>query len=247
MVFYHCGFNIFLILVTAHLTADFVLQTDGLVKWKRRNSGLLVHALIHAGVSWLFLWQWQACGLIALVFAVHFLLDRVKTALVGKHHNQVWFFLGDQAAHILSLWGILELNGRLLFFPVSPCGNLKLAIFLLLALFLLTTCFAGHVIGFITRDIISKNHLKIDGLENGGKLIGNLERALIFFLVLFNMPEVIGLIAAAKSILRFGEIKQNWKTAEYVLIGTLISFLTALVLGYLARAAVIRLMPALLR
>jgi len=49
------------------------------------------------------------------------------------------------------------------------------------------------------------------------------------------MPSVIGLIATAKSILRFGEIKNNWKVAEYILIGTLLSFLIALVLGYIAK------------
>lgn len=64
------------------------------------------------------------------------------------------------------------------------------------------------------------------GLKNGGKLIGQLERAVIFILFVAGMKTAIGFLIAAKSILRFGEIKnsQQRMEAEYIIIGTMMSF-----------------------
>ena len=79
------------------------------------------------------------------------------------------------------------------------------------------------------------------GLENGGKYIGLLERGLIMMLVLMGETAGVGFLIAAKSILRFNEIKGDdpRKKSEYSIIGPLMSFgwgllianLTKLVLG----------------
>ena len=75
------------------------------------------------------------------------------------------------------------------------------------------------------------------GFENGGVVIGQLERGLIFLLVLVNQPSAIGFLIAAKSVFRFGEIKEksNRMEAEYILIGTLVSFLYGLIFSFLTR------------
>ena len=57
-------------------------------------------------------------------------------------------------------------------------------------------------------------------LPNAGKLIGITERLLTLSLILLGQYESVGLIIAAKSILRFNATQKN----EYVLIGTLLSF-----------------------
>jgi len=230
-------YNIFIILVTAHLISDFVLQNNWLVEKKKNEFGVFLHALIHALVTWLLFWQWGIGAILLAVLFMHFILDQQKHKLLSKYGDNIWIFLGDQFFHVLSLGVIAVLNSILpsLFSQPSNCGNIRIFSFVLIDLFIIATYFSGYIIGFITKDIVDKNKLKIEGLEGGGKLIGNLERALIFFLVVFNMPSVIGLIATAKSILRFGEIKNNWKVAEYILIGTLLSFLIALVLGYIAK------------
>jgi hypothetical protein len=68
------------------------------------------------------------------------------------------------------------------------------------------------------------------GLENGGKLIGQLERTLILLFILSAQPAGVGFLIAAKSILRFGELKDNdaRMEAEYIIIGTMLSFTWAL-------------------
>lgn len=72
------------------------------------------------------------------------------------------------------------------------------------------------------------------GLPDAGKVIGQLERTLILFLVIAGVPSGIGFLIAAKSILRFGEVKEpgNREMAEYVLIGTLASFTFAVPVAY---------------
>ena len=53
---------------------------------------------------------------------------------------------------------------------------------------------------------------------------------LIFLFIFIGQPAGIGFLVAAKSILRFEEARQQ-KLAEYVLIGTLLSFSLAVALA----------------
>lgn len=66
------------------------------------------------------------------------------------------------------------------------------------------------------------------------------ERVLVLTLVLLDQLTAIGFLLAAKSVLRFGELRgaQDRKLTEYVLMGTLLSVSTAMVLGLLIRLAV---------
>ena len=75
------------------------------------------------------------------------------------------------------------------------------------------------------------------GLPNGGRMIGRLERLLIYLFVLIDAPTAIGFLVTAKSILRFGEVKdkESHRLAEYIIIGTLMSFGFAIVSAYLVR------------
>ncbi len=71
------------------------------------------------------------------------------------------------------------------------------------------------------------------GLPHGGKVIGWLERFLTLSFVLAGSPAAIGLVLAAKGIIRFGEIREarDQRVAEYVLIGTMLSLSWALAVG----------------
>jgi hypothetical protein len=56
-------------------------------------------------------------------------------------------------------------------------------------------------------------------------------------LLLIGQPNGIGLLMAAKSVLRFGEIKDpnQRKVAEYIIIGTFLSFGWALLISVLTQ------------
>ena len=64
---------------------------------------------------------------------------------------------------------------------------------------------------------------------NAGSLIGDIERWLILAFVIMQRYEALGLLIAAKSIIRFGD-KETAKT-EYVLAGTLMSIFIAVMAG----------------
>ncbi len=83
------------------------------------------------------------------------------------------------------------------------------------------------------------NSLKpVTGLKDGGRIIGYLERLLIFIFIVNGQFAGVGFLVAAKSIFRFGELKdsENRKQAEYIIIGTFASFLLAIVVSLTTQA-----------
>ena len=92
--------------------------------------------------------------------------------------------------------------------------------------FLLCTKPANIIIKFLFRTfsietpVDSPDNDEEKSLPNAGKLIGITERLLALALILLGQYEAVGLIIAAKSILRFNATQKS----EYVLVGTLLSF-----------------------
>ncbi len=108
---------------------------------------------------------------------------------------------------------------------------------LLTALILLTkptSIIIKNIISIWTpENKLSKND---DSLQNAGNYIGILERLFVFYFVISGHLEAVGFLLAAKSIFRFGDLKEakDRKLTEYVLIGTLLSFGIAFLVGLLA-------------
>ena len=70
----------------------------------------------------------------------------------------------------------------------------------------------------------------------GGRLIGPLERLIVFLLTLAGAYPVLAAILAAKGIVRFPEISKDGETgarAEYFLVGSLVSWVIALGAAFL--------------
>ncbi len=93
-------------LLTAHLLADFPLQTDVIYLMKRRGGwGTLLHAGIHTAMTALLVVQpWRWLPLLLVIGLSHFLVDSLKNRL--RFRRESLAFLSDQAAHILILAGI---------------------------------------------------------------------------------------------------------------------------------------------
>jgi hypothetical protein len=68
-------------------------------------------------------------------------------------------------------------------------------------------------------------------LANSGKWIGTAERIIIFIFVLNNQFSAIGLLVAAKGIIRFNEKDRQEIKTEYLVIGTLMSVGLAIITG----------------
>ena len=85
---------------------------------------------------------------------------------------------------------------------------------------------------------------KLGGMEKAGKLIGNLERAIIVLLVFNGAYSALGFVFAAKSIARFKKLSER-EAAEYYLVGTLASVAWAILIGEATNYAVARFMSVL--
>ncbi len=72
-------------------------------------------------------------------------------------------------------------------------------------------------------------------LPKAGEWIGYLERILILTFVLTNNVDAVGFLLAAKSVFRFGEMKESKdvKITEYILLGTFSSFTIAILTGFI--------------
>jgi hypothetical protein len=95
------------------------------------------------------------------------------------------------------------------------------------------------IAGQFMQWILSKWFLGLDlsgGLKGAGKRIGYLERALILTFILINFPIGVGFLITAKSILRISgprtsKDSNERELSEYILAGTLLSFLLAIVIS----------------
>ncbi len=213
------------VLIAAYLLGDFLLQPDWLVRRKERLAFMFLHGLIHAALIYGLYQAWSCWSMPLAVFVVHVAIDIVKQKYAGDTAKA---FAWDQGVHFVSLLSIGWIfvgKGWM-----SPFSGIGYALIVGFAGFIATVMGAGYFVGKIACKIKEQNKLEIDGLVNGGALIGNLERALIFLLIFINVPAGIGFLVAAKSIFRFEEAKKQ-KLAEYVLIGTLLSFSLAIAIS----------------
>ncbi len=229
-------------LVLAHVLADFALQTDGMVRNKRKPQVLLAHIAIVAAASWAALGFAPAWTLLALIAVSHLAIDAMK---LNWGNDGFRAFALDQAAHL----GFIGIGTAL--FPgayasglwaapaIAPLPGIdRLPEAMALVAGLVATVWAG---GYAVAALMTNVQMpaKPESLPRGGRLIGQLERLLILILVLAGEAGGIGFLIAAKSILRFNELagEADRHVSEYVIIGTLASFAWALATGYATLAA----------
>ncbi len=126
-----------------------------------------------------------------------------------------------------------------LFKNINPAVNLNTAglnILIIISglLFLLNESnFLIRLIFEVTGKVpVKKESKEPDKSElNAGRIIGMLERLIIFFFVTIGQFAAVGFVIAAKSIVRYKELEDR-NFAEYVLIGTLLSSLIAILAGF---------------
>lgn len=224
-------------LVAAHLLGDFVIQTKKEVENKRNIWILFRHTGLIALASWLLCGLWSIWLIPVVIFISHTLIDLIKSRL--KNNGVVPFVL-DQLAHVI----IIVLLARIIVAVTDPSTGYWIKIFgpvylktlALLSGVILITRVGGFLIGFLLDPIEKElcNSLQqhpdtppvFSGLKNGAMLIGQLERALILLFYMTGEAGGIGFLMAAKSILRVSEVRSRLDkmTAEYIIIGTLMSF-----------------------
>lgn len=229
----------FVALLLAHVLADFIFQTKWMVENKRNPLVLALHGGIVVITTIATTGQWAAWPIYVLGLA-HVIIDAIKTY---SNRDGLVGFLADQVAHLITL--ILTAAYVPTLWTTGPWVDLPV---IGTGLPALMTLIAGAVLSihagsFAIAKLMAQHDLPAPepseapngaqddqqasdatGLPGGGATIGTLERTLIFLLVLAGEMGAIGLLVAAKSILRFGTIANDRRATEYVIIGTLFSF-----------------------
>jgi len=223
--------NLLILQFIAHLITDFYCQNDKICQRKRergfKTGYLYAHALLTFLMAWLFSYS-IGFVLFALIIGVaHLLIDGIKSSL----KNWKYVFFGDQLSHGIILVAVVWFYNQQVGISLPAwLSNTRYLLLISGALFCLkpTNVLITNVLK--TFEIKSTDTSGETGeLEKAGRLIGNLERILALVFVLLNQYPAIGFLIAAKAILRFKDT--STAKTEYVLIGTLLSFGVAILIG----------------
>ncbi len=222
-------------LLLAHLVGDFLLQPKSWVYdkelFKAKSFKLYVHIVIHGLLVLLVFWDLQYWFLALSITVVHGIIDAIKLYAQRDSNRPLWFLI-DQGLHLLSIFGLWvvffepEINLH------AVLENPNVWIYFVAILFITV------VSGIVMKELMSSWSSGLydddeESLNNAGKYIGMLERIFVFIFVITGNWEGIGFLLAAKSVFRFGDLKESKdrKLTEYILIGTLLSFGIAIATG----------------
>lgn len=214
-------------LLLAHLIGDFLLQPGHWVTHKNKHTLTSKYLYIHVAIHLLLLLiatKFESRYLIAVIIITvsHYCIDALKLHFQKKKTAKFWFF-ADQLAHLAVLIAVVYY-----FFPFEISIDAFYAP-QLLAFFttlLLATYVSAIILKFVMKRWSVGKGKETNSINDAGKYIGILERLFIFFFVVIDFWEGIGFLLAAKSIFRFGDLKESKdiRLTEYILIGTLLSF-----------------------
>lgn len=221
-------------LLIAHIIGDFVLQPNNWVKdkniKKHKSKFLYFHGLVHLiALVILMKFNWSYWPYILFIVISHIIIDLIKLNLIKKVNNRTLFYL-DQILHIIIISIVVYYKHPYKIDIEKIYSNESL----LLILALLTVTFVSSI---VMKMIMSKWELEEDNsndsLKSAGMYIGVLERLFVFGFIILNQWSAIGLLIAAKSVFRFGDLSRakDRKLTEYILIGSLISFGLSMLIG----------------
>lgn len=219
---------IFLKLLLAHILGDFLMQPRAWVAHKEKNKAtspyLYLHIVIHGGLVMLFLWDWSLFTIALLIAGSHLVIDLIKIYIQKPHTRTTWFGI-DQLLHVAVLIAVyIWQTGD--YFGIENIPNNYSFWLVLTGVIFLTSGVS------IIMNVMLQRWSKFvfdatdNSLSNAGKYIGILERMFVFVFILTDHWEAVGFLITAKSVFRFGDLKESRdrKLTEYILIGTLLSF-----------------------
>jgi hypothetical protein len=223
-------------LLLAHLLGDFLLQPTYWVvdkeKKKQRSYYLYLHTFLHGVIAWIFVGEKDFFWFAVALAISHGIIDFIKLCFQRTKTKRIWFFT-DQILHLIVIGAItlLYTNTQVDF------TNLSNSFWIIITGIIILTKPTSLLIKNIISVWSPESKVKNNSLENAGNYIGMLERLFVFCFILTGHFEAIGFLLAAKSIFRFGDLKEakDRKLTEYVLIGTLLSFGIALLIGILVQ------------
>jgi len=239
-----------LLLFFAHVIGDFYLQSDNMAQGKLSSDNkksfpwLCRHSVYYTLVMAIALFVFFKFSLLVLVCFIfitisHIAIDYFKRYVPQKYKP----FIVDQTIHITILiitWYILRDSVNLYTFVV----NFNQTYFDRINVFnfnphwninpywtVLGMLVVMRPIGYLIKsnELWDFGSMIEPNKPHAGRMIGYLERLIVFFLIVNNALATIGFVITAKSVIRYSEISKTNDEAkirnqvEYFLIGTLMS------------------------
>ncbi|MBZ4042554.1 DUF3307 domain-containing protein [Flavobacterium hibisci] len=236
---------LFIKLLLAHLLGDFIWQPNSWVIHKEANKHksiyLYLHILLHGFLAVILIGEISFIPYAVLIAVTHGIVDLIKLSFQKKETKRTWFVI-DQIAHLLILIGVVLLyqNDKLILTGID--NRFWILITGIILVTKPTSIFIKTIISIWSPE--SQNSHEDNSLANAGNYIGILERLFVVCFILTGHFEAIGFLLAAKSIFRFGDLKEakDRKLTEYVMIGTLISFGIAILIGLIMQSLLLQLL-----
>jgi len=254
--------NLLIALLLGHVVCDFYFQPTSWVTTRNqshhRAKELYFHAIIHGAINFGILRLISGKDFIvcakyaAILLAIHFITDLVKSYAPQNTTS----FIIDQLVHLTTLfiaWTIF-LGKSDAYLHLISVGNINYKHLVILLAYLITLKPTSILISILLKPWTNSvkaltptnptGNSSTDTLDSAGSRIGYLERILILTFILLNQFAAIGFLLAAKSVFRFGELQndKDKKMTEYVLLGTLISFVCVIMIG-LATSSIVSSLP----
>ncbi len=250
--------ELLLLLLGAHFIGDFYLQPLQWIQCRSQNhiksKGLWLHVLVHTLLNMLvfLLLSYAILPAILAISAIaisHLLTDCWKS----YRKANLAYFLIDQAIHLMVIaivWTVLSgfsFNEITLFIANSfTAKNLIIGMAYLLvcrpASIIIMIALKKHTDSLASHDNSSAQTAADNnqdfGLNSAGAWIGYIERCLAISFIFIGQFSGIGFLVAAKTIFRFGDLtnSKDIKLTEYMMLGTLLSYAIALLVGWNAMA-----------
>ena len=220
-----------ILLLICHLLSDYYFQSQKMADRKDQDKKVLGLHILYVAlplivVSFCHLDLWWICLVILLTHAV---IDYGKPWVQKQLKlTAAWTFALDQVLHIAIISCLVLLGAKNGMTYLLPLDTLNLIFYVLLV---------GKPSNIAFKILFAKyqptSKKKMDTITGAGSMIGFLERLVIGACLVYGQFASIGLVFTAKSIARYNKISENPAFAEYYLIGSLFSILSALFAAWL--------------
>ena len=247
----------FILLLLAHIIGEFYFQSEKISKKKEMKiEWILLHSILYwgafLGVSILvFSKELFVSGMALSV--IHMVIEFIKFEII-KHKQKKKgissiekrdLYVLEQLIYILCVlvvscyltyenYQITTYYIFKVFFDIVQISKINMLywITILLAIHKPANLTISHLISAYKP---KRNINELDFTEDymAGRFIGTLERIVILIFIVIGQYSAIGLVLTAKSIARYDEIAKNKITAEYYLLGTLLSTVFVIILSFL--------------
>lgn len=227
-----------------------------------KGRALWIHVMLIGALSWAATWNVNGWWLALLNICIHFAIDCLKSRLQVHYkifritgtpkkvidgtnrRNELYFFVADQLLHLISIAAVsyIWLHCNPDWHQISCIQSILINHPLRLYTFvgILTILKPANIFILEILRAFRLCNQDVDACEgkstfHAGALIGYTERFLMLIFVVMGQYEALGLLIAAKSILRFTEASSGNVKSEYVLTGTLLSLSASIAIGLLIK------------